>query len=106
MYLTNDTLRVQLPNKDINRYKKSLSWLCDSIIMCFLRCMSFQSNKIAVIDSLSYHRTIWNKEIKKHVINKWGDKATITIHKSISSYDLIIFPFCDKNIGLLLCSFE
>ena len=29
------------------------------------------------------------------MIDKWGDKATITIHKSISNYNLIIFPFCD-----------
>ena len=66
MYLSNDTLRVQLTNKDINRLKKSLSWLCDSIIMCFLRWMSFQSKKIAVIDSLSYHRTQYGiKKLKK-----------------------------------------
>ena len=28
---------------------------------------------------------------------KWGDKATIIIHKLISSYNLIIFPFCEKK---------
>ena len=54
MCLKNDTSTVQLTNKDINRLKKSCAWLCYSIIMCFLRWISLQSNKIAVIDSLSY----------------------------------------------------
>ena len=31
------------------------------------------------------------------MIDKWGDKATITIHKSISNYNLIIFPFCENK---------
>ena len=72
MCLTNDTLRVQLTNKDITRLKKSCAWLCDSIIMSFLRWMSFQSNKIAFIDSLSYYRTIWNKKIKKTCDKQMG----------------------------------
>ena len=91
MCLKNDTSIVQLTNKDINRLKKYCAWLCDNIIMCFLRWMSLQSNKIDIVDSLSYLNETWNKTIHKYVINKWGDKATITIHKSISSYDLNIY---------------
>ena len=60
--LQNDASIVQLTNKDINRLKKSCSWLCDIIIMFFLRWMSLQSNKIAVVDLLSY--------LKKHGIKK------------------------------------
>ena len=37
------------------------------------------------------------KKIHKYVINKWSHKATITIQKLISSYDLIIFPFCESK---------
>ena len=31
------------------------------------------------------------------MINKWGDKVTITIHESISNYNLIISPFCENR---------
>ena len=59
--------------------------------------MSLQLNKIAVVDSLSYHNETWNNKIHKHVVNQWGDKATSAIHKSISNYNLIIFPFCESR---------
>ena len=62
MCLTNDTLRVQSPNKDIKRLKKPCAWLCDSMIMCFLRWMSFQSKKSLL--SILYHITE-QYEIKK-----------------------------------------
>ena len=60
MCLKNDTSIVQLTNKDINRLKKSCTWLFDNIIMCFLHWMSLQSNKIAIIDYLSYLNERWN----------------------------------------------
>ena len=64
MCLENDTSIVQLTNNDINRLEKSCAWLCDIIIMCFLRWISLQSNKIAVVDSLLYLNETWNKKSK------------------------------------------
>ena len=60
MYLKNDTSIIQLTNKDINRLKKSCAWLFDNIIMCFLRWMSLQLKKNAIIDYLSYLNERWN----------------------------------------------
>ena len=70
MCLQNDTSIVQLTNDDINRLKKSCSWLCDIIIMGFLHWMSLQSNKITVVDCLSYLTETWNKEKQSYVKNK------------------------------------
>ena len=41
-----------------------------SIIICFLRWMSLQSNKIAVVDSLSYLTEKWNEQKQSYMINK------------------------------------
>ena len=80
MCLQNDKSIVQLTNDDINRLKKYCSWLSDSIILCFLRWISLQSNQIAVVDSLSYLTETWNEPNQIYVINKWGDKASMTIY--------------------------
>ena len=53
MCLQNDTYIVQLTYDNMNRLKKSCSWLCGIIIMSFLRWMSLQSNKIALVDFYS-----------------------------------------------------
>ena len=96
MCLENEKLTVNLTHVDMDRFKEPHIWLCDSIIMCFLRWMSLQSKKIAVVDSLSHNSLIWDKKLKQNVQNKWGDTPTSSIHKSINSYNLIIFPFCEN----------
>ena len=56
----------------------------------------FAIKKIAVVDSHSHLSQKWDKKLNKNVENKWGDTPTCNIHKSINSYHLIIFPFCEN----------
>ena len=56
----------------------------------------FAIKKIAVVDSHSHLFLKWDKKLNKNVENKGGGTPACNIHKSINSYHLIIFPFCEN----------
>ena len=85
IYLQNDTSIVELTYNDIKRFSKPCIWLCDNVIMRFLRWTSLQSYEKAVVDSLSYQK------------KKLDNRPSTVIRQSINSRHLIISPLCQHN---------
>ena len=84
--LGNDISIVNLTHKDMNCLREPRQWLCDSIVMSFLHWMTLQSNKIAVVDSLSHLSQIWDEEKKQNLkINRVTHQLVLYINQLIAT---------------------
>ena len=75
---------ISISKRDMNFFDNDV-YLGDTVVDCFLRWMSLQSNKISIIDPSSM------------LMKKSIDKKSNKVKETISTKHLILIPICQNN---------